>query len=50
MQMYRFFQIYLSLRLEVHREQRFEIDALAKPNQQLNTESCVVNGNKYCEA
>ena len=29
---------------------RFEISALAKPSQQLNTESCVVNGNRHCEA
>ena len=27
-----------------------EIHTLAKSNQQLSTESCVVNGNRYCEA
>ena len=39
-----------SCALKVLKKQRSEMNALAKSSQQLNTESCVVNGNKHCEA
>ena len=36
--------------LQAHEVQSPEMAAVAKPSQQLRTESCVVVGNGHCEA